>query len=892
MQIHGVVSIAFPKNKREGNGILISDRLVLTCQHVVQRAQKTSKIWVDGTRPAKILHAAKDPVDLAILELEEPLSWSPIPWKAAGNPGDKVAYVGEGHPGTELTIMEVCSEYQWLTLKASPFAAGTSGGGVFRSHGAQVFCIGLLVESGPRATGTGAVKAFCQSHGIELPEAPPLPKSAPARQYDASKYLEWLRGETRQIDFRGLKAGKKEVAAYPMDDLYIPLMTNPSARAAKHEAAPLEEVLGNHRRLVIQGDAGSGKTTFLRHEAWQSCRENARRPGFPLLVSIARLDTFIGARLEQRDFPTEADAPTWLARYLEDQGRERGWDMLDRGFFEGKLRQRDTVVLLDGLDEAGSVHRREQIARLFEALVGKYPACRWVVTTRPGAYEGKSTLTSFAVTSILDLEPGQISGFLYRWSLCLKDGDKSAATGHSRDLQKALDNSPWEIRQMGRNPLMLSALAVVHYNEKRLPDQRAALYECILEWLAKSREEKPGRKKALPEELLRRFGYLALTMQDYGKKGAYQTRISRSEAAGLLAEKFKLDDAEGFLAQEEVDSGIVTSEGGKEIKFYHRSYQEYLAARYIAKLRSKLRWPEVTPRLERPEWRETFVLLAGCLFGQSKDVLDEFLEELMAYGLRQKKLEARARIVGLTAAMLADLRAAKYEIGGEAAADYEKLREGVTRIFEPGGAPDLGVKTRAAVADALGMAGHPGLCLPGDEKYWAKVSDSPLAIGRYPVTVHEYARYVDAGGAKPGEWEKQLQTPSRPVVRVNWHEAVAYCSWVKGVRLPTNAEWTLAAGGAGRQKREYPWGDGEPSEERANYDNKVGYPTAVGLFPLGNTPDGVADLAGNVWEWTAERSVRGGAFYYFATGLRAAYRLGRIDPDSRFDYLGFRLVRE
>jgi formylglycine-generating enzyme required for sulfatase activity len=199
-------------------------------------------------------------------------------------------------------------------------------------------------------------------------------------------------------------------------------------------------------------------------------------------------------------------------------------------------------------------------------------------------------------------------------------------------------------------------------------------------------------------------------------------------------------------------------------------------------------------------------------------------------------------------------------------------------------------------------------------------------IGRYEVTVAQYAAFVRATGHRVADAGALAGGPSFPVVSVAWTDALAYADWLHEtlvawagtpeplarllregwrVTLPTEAEWEKAA--RGTDGRIFPWGD-EPRPERASYQGPG--PARVGAFACPECPYGLADMSGNVWEWTrspyqpypydatddatpldvdALWVMRGGSFSDGPQNVRAAVR-GGADPGARRPFIGFRVA--
>jgi iron(II)-dependent oxidoreductase len=146
-----------------------------------------------------------------------------------------------------------------------------------------------------------------------------------------------------------------------------------------------------------------------------------------------------------------------------------------------------------------------------------------------------------------------------------------------------------------------------------------------------------------------------------------------------------------------------------------------------------------------------------------------------------------------------------------------------------------------------------------------------------------------------------------PVTGVRWPEASAFCAWrARGGRLPTEVEWEAAA--RGREGRRYAWGQIFDTSAAEIGHPKAAGPARVGSHPRGNTPEGVSDLIGNVWEWTSSRMraypggteppggdtllvIRGGAYNVPVAFTTAFYRAGVPGSPASRQSIGFTGLR-
>ena len=231
----------------------------------------------------------------------------------------------------------------------------------------------------------------------------------------------------------------------------------------------------------------------------------------------------------------------------------------------------------------------------------------------------------------------------------------------------------------------------------------------------------------------------------------------------------------------------------------------------------------------------------------------------------------------------------------------------------------------------------------GHEKPQHRVHLDAYWISRYEITVVQFQAFVSATGHVTigesedfglddvGTWREVhgadwrhphgpdsnlADKQDHPVTQVSWDDAVAFCQWLsrmagQHVQLPSEAQWEKAARGI--DGRSYPWGNEWNAKRLNSSASGISDTTTVGRYsPAGDSPYGVADMAGNVWEWTSSlfglypyqsedgredihsrgnRVMRGGSWKRGPQQARCSYRSGD-PPGFRTSFVGFRVAMQ
>lgn len=744
------------------------------------------------------------------------------------------------------------------------------------------------------------------------------------------EYLTLLRNRCQVLPMAAVGGEDGLRDAVRLQQVYVDLDTttpiskpdDAAVSPTREEREPLSAMAAATResRLVLLGDPGSGKSTFVRQLAvllidaavGGGAPPDGWTPGtLPVLVNLRELAPRL-ADLELAELATD-ERNKRLIRALHEQweadvaslpmATEAAMEVLDVALRAGAV-----LVVFDGLDEVPE-GARAQVGWMLTALMGTYPEIgHTLVTCRVRSYVGDAVLAGFADHRLAPFDKEKIQRFVQGWYQAQVDLGRlteQVAKERRKDLVEAALSSA--LQELAQNPMLLTTMAIIHQRDVGLPKERVRLYHQAVTVLLHRWQRHRGVwvSKALAAQLADELKMRTILERLAHDAHERERRQEGSLRFGTLIEVLSgpayLNDlalAGEFLRYVDEKAGVLVGEGGSEragqpvtYRFPHRTFQEYLAGCHLIGDRPSAR--ALRPYAAEGDFWSLAAQLAGEELLYNRRQRGALLDVMYDLCPTSEPVNVRDWRTALWSAQMAKLigagEVAKDDEPGGGAEFLGHLTARLVSIVDRGlltpperadagrilsllGDPRPGVGVVDSVPDILWCAVPGGEFTMGadditdDERPVHRLRLDRFRMAKYPVTNAQYAAFVAATGhAAPRHWQggaPPAELANHPVVNVTWHDAMAFCVWLskvsgEEVRLPSEAQWEKAAKG-GQGNSRYPWGDEEPDESRCNFDDNIGGTTTVGMYSVGDSPYGCCDMSGNVWEWT--RSLWGERF--------------------------------
>ena len=509
--------------------------------------------------------------------------------------------------------------------------------------------------------------------------------------------------------------------------------------------------LDRHTKLVLLGDPGSGKSTFVNFVTLCLAGERLGATSDVALPNLAQLTAPLpqagdkDKELEPQPWQHGALLPArvilrdFAARGLPEVGEPATarhlWDFiaaeLDKaalGEYAPHLKealQRDGgLLLLDGLDEVPAAQqRREQIKQAVTDFVGSFGKCRVLVTSRTYAYQRQAwRLPDFAEAVLAPFEAGQIERFVERWYAHiahLRGLDPEDAAGRAELLKRAIAQSA-RLRGLAARPLLLTLMASLHaWRGGSLPEKREELYadtvDLLLDWWEQPKVVRDRDQVIVVQPSLQEW---LRTDRDQVRKLldrlAYQAHASQPDLVGtadiaegeLLSGLLRLSENPAVNPAQLVDylssrAGLLLPRGVSVYTFPHRTFQEYLAACYL----TDAEYPDQVAELARADpnrWREV-ALLAGAKAARGSASTTWSLADALCFREELPGALPAADAWGALLAGQALVESADLEqVSDHNQAKLRRVRAHLTRILTEGQLPPV---ERLAAGNALAVLG-------------------------------------------------------------------------------------------------------------------------------------------------------------------------------------------
>ncbi|WP_406244033.1 NACHT domain-containing protein [Streptomyces anulatus] len=635
---------------QQGSGVLLTDRLVLTCAHVVKSGSvqiahpavsdrvRATVAWIDYRLDVALLEAVEPvrpvpPVRLGVVDTRQAIPECEITgFPRVQRYGPDRRLEADQYTATVLPVAGRVRDLLVCDLDGPPAVgpddepaalSGLSGGPVFmgdvllgvarqvprQRDGRRVECVPLapVLAANP-------FRLVYRRSGVDLRQERVHGSFPRDLRYEA-EYAQALGVAYRRTKIFGLDELSRHDAEWDLDTAYLSLEAqaqDPSARATgptRSLPQRIDALLTGRPRVLLRGEAGAGKTTLLW---WLASHASART----LVDALAPLNGLIPfvvplrtLRARGGTFPGPAEL-SGAAGLVIDTAPE-GW--AGRVLESGRA-----LLLVDGLDEVPS-EDREQAHTWLTQLLARYPDTRCVATVRPLAVEPDWLRSEgFEELRLLPMRNEDIQVFVASWHQAARlseqdDTEHLDELGHG--LSHQFDQNP-TLRDLARTPLLCAVICALHRRRDGfLPETRWKLYRSALEMLLGDRDRR--RRVGEPEgialdvedaaQLLQRIAvWLVREGQSEFTRDQALRQLGRALAG--MARVSSQGPPERILAHLLNRSGLLQERANGTYQFIHRTFQDYLAAKELVE---DDHLNELLRHAGEETWQDVVLLAAG-----------------------------------------------------------------------------------------------------------------------------------------------------------------------------------------------------------------------------------------------------------------------------------------